>query len=223
MNHDPSAISESAKTNDSSDHSSASPAASGSSELHDDDYSSTETTPPPTSEHAYNTDGYSIGRPKRHSSASSAFSRSYQSAPSSSLPSGQFPPTGTSFGNPYQTFQRRPSTSGAAASNYTAVDDEEASLVAAVESLCSFGTPRSGPVQLPLDVPPVPPLPARFAGQNNRLSLSSITSLLQPDFSIPPPTLTHRISDERDVNDEHPASHGRSDEDDDGIFGRMET
>lgn len=223
MNHDPSAISDSAKTND-SDHSSASPAASGSSELHDDDYSSTETTPPPTSEHAYNTDGYSIGRPKRQGSASSAFSRSYQSASSSSLPSSQFPPMGTSFGNPSQPYQRRPSTSGGAASNYAAADEEEeASLVAAVESLCSFGTPRSGPVNLPLDVPPVPPLPARFAGQNNGLSLSSITSFLQPDFSIPPPTLTHRISDERDVNDEHPASHGRSDEDDDGVFGRMET
>lgn len=240
MNHDPSAPPDSAKTND-SDHSSASPAASGSSELHEDGYSSAETTPPPTSEHAYNPDGYSTGRSKRYSNTSSAFSRSYQSAPSSSLPGGHLPPMGTSLGNSYQPVQkRRPSTSGAIASSYTTTDEEEASLAAAVESLCSFGTPRSGPVHLPLDVPPVPPLPARFVGQNiNGLPSNNIPSLLQPDFSMPPPPLTHRISDERDIRmhgdrhfnntdddedyDEHYVSHGRSDEDDDGVFGRMET
>ena len=240
MNHDPSAPPDSAKTND-SDHSSSSPAASGSSELHDDDYSSAETTPPPISEQVHNPDGYSMGKPKRHSSTSSAFSRSYQSAPSSLLPGGQIPSMGISLGNSYQAMQqRRPSTSSAAAFNCAATDEEEASLVAAVESLCSFGTPRSGPVHLPLDVPPVPPLPARFIGQNNnRLSGNNTMSLLQPDFGMPPPPLSHRISDERDVKmdmnrhsnntdddedyDIRSASHGRSDEDDDGVFGRTET
>lgn len=237
MNQDPSDPPESGKAGD-SDHSSVSPPASGSSELHDDDYSSAETTPPPLSEHAYHPENYNMGRPKRHSSTSSAFSRSYQSAPSSSLPGGHPPPMGTSFGNPYQMNQpRRPSTSGAAATGYV-IDEDEASLAAAVESLCSFGTPRSGPVHLPADVPPVPPLPARFAGQsNNRLSGNPTPSLLLPGLGMPPP-LTHRISDERDVKmgverhsnnmdddddfDERSVSHGRSDEDDDGVFGRME-
>lgn len=134
---------------------------------------------------------------------------------------------------------RRPSTSGLLSSNHAAVDEEEATLVAAVESLCSFGTPRSGPVHLPPDVPPVPPLPARFAGQNlNKPSANMAAPTLPPGYGMPPPSASaHRLSDERDVKmgerrftgtdddddyDERSVSHGRSDEDDDGVFGRME-
>ena len=115
-------------------------------------------------------------------------------------------------------------------------DEDEAGLAAAVESLCSFGTPRTGPVHLPADVPPVPPLPARFAGQNSfRLSSgAAATPTLHQGFGMPPP-LTHRLSDERDVKMEEghmpdvdddyghrSYSRGRSDEDDDGVFGSME-
>lgn len=239
MNQDASTPPGSAKTND-SDHSSASPAASGTSELRDGDFSSAETTPPPASEQAYSTDGFGMGRSKRPSSSSSAFSRSYQSAPSSSLPGGPLPPMGTSFGSYYQSgMARRPSTSGLISSSQAAVDEEEAALAAAVESLCSFGTPRSGPVHLPPDVPPVPPLPARFAGQNlNKSSAHMAAPTLQPDYDRPPPSASiQHLSDERDVKmderrftstdddddyDERSVSHGRSDEDDDGVFGRME-
>lgn len=117
-------------------------------------------------------------------------------------------------------------------------DEEDASLAAAVQSLCSFGTPRSTLVHLPADAPPVPPVPARFVEENNhRMSGHFIPPLLQPDFGLRPPPLTHRISDERDVKldgrrrtisdedeeyDNGSVSHGRSDEDDDGVFGRME-
>lgn len=210
-----------AKTTD-SDHSSASPAASGFSDTReDDDYSSAETTPPPMSDHYGFSDAVDTGRGKRYSGNSSSFSRSYQSAPSNSLPAGN------AFG--YHSQQRRPSTSGLAS---TATDEEEAGLAAAVETLCTFGTPRNGPVLLPADVPPVPPLPARYAEENvNRLS-----GYMGPvsDFG----TSTHsyqRFSNERDVKmndeqqqyedydyDDQSTSHGRSDEDDEGMFGTME-
>jgi hypothetical protein len=235
MNQDPSDPPDSARITD-SDHSSASPAASGSSELQDEDISSAETTPPPPGEHAYHGESFSYSRAKRHSGNSSVFSRSYQSAPSNSFVPGSMPLESTSFGQHGQG-SRRPSTSGVTSSSYRMLDEDEAGLSAAVESLCSFGTPRSGPVHLPLDVPPVPPLPARFAGQNaNRLSGNSLNQMLQPDLGLPPP-LTHRLSNERDIGqdrsgfpkahdddfyDQHPVSHSRSDEDDDGVFGRME-
>lgn len=236
MNPDPSPPSEAPKVAD-SDPSSASPTASGSSELHEDDISSAETTPPPMNEHAYGQDGYGIAKSKRHSHNGSGFSRSYQSAPSSSSLPRHLPPMGASFANPYQPASRRPSTSGTSATKYAIADEEDASLAAAVQSLCSFGTPRSGHVHLPADAPPVPPVPARFVEENNRLSGHFPPSLLQADFGLQPPPLTHRISDERHVKmdglrrphpeddeeyDNRSMSHGRSDEDDDGIFGRME-
>lgn len=208
--------------NGTSEDSSASPAASGSSDVRDDyDYSSAETTPPPISEHYANADGFETDRRKRYSGNSSSFSRSYQSAPSSSLPAG------SAFAN-YQS-QRRPSTSGVAAP----ADEEEASLAAAVASLCSFGTPQNRPVLLPPDVPPVPPLPAQYVEHNaNRLSghMGPVSG-----HGLPAPSY-QRFSDQRDVDmDDYSISnkhneddydeqsvHGRSDEDDDGIFGTME-
>lgn len=228
---------DSSKIND-SDNSSASPAASGTSDTRDEGFSSAETTPPPLGEQAYPTDGASARRSKRPSSSNFAFSRSYQSAPSWSLPGGPLPSMGTSCGNYYQPgLPRRPSTSGLTAATRTAADEDEAMLVAAVESLCSFGTPRSGPVHLPADVPPVPPLPARFAGQNaNRLSATMVASKNQPEYGTPLPSY-QRLSDERGTKtsprdlptmdddedyDERSFSYGRSDEDDDGVFGRME-
>ncbi|KAK4693649.1 hypothetical protein P7C71_g3793, partial [Lecanoromycetidae sp. Uapishka_2] len=209
--------------NTASENSSASPAASGSSDVRDDyGYSSAETTPPPMSENYAHTDGFDSGRGKRYSGNSSSFSRSYQSAPSSSLPAG------SAFPN-YQS-QRRPSTSGLAAP----ADEEEASLAAAVASLCSFGTPQNRPVLLPPDVPPVPPLPAQYVEHNaNRLSghIGTVSG-----YDLPAPSYQGR-SDQRDVDmdddnlsnkyhdydyDERSIQGGRSDEDDDGVFGTME-
>lgn len=46
-------------------------------------------------------------------------------------------------------------------------DEDPQDLAAAVGLLsCSYGTPKHGPTGLPLDVPPVPPLPAKY--QNHR-------------------------------------------------------
>ena len=222
MNQDSVIPSETIKASE-SDNSSASPEASAS-DVQDDDTSSLETTPPPMNEDAYIRDS------KRYSSNSSVFSRSYQSAPSFSASSV----TAESYGSyHYNAYQRRPSSSGI--TNQNAFEDE-AGLAAAVE-LCNFGTPRTGPVHLPADIPPVPPLPERYQSHKANRSTGGIEFPTFRQELIPPP-LTHRLSDERDVkmheshnnnrNDEYEEyydqqrSRSRSDEDDDGVFGRME-
>lgn len=234
MNQDGSVPPDPAKNSD-SDHSSASPAASGASDPNDEDISSAESTPPPMNEQAYITDSSGAARPKRYSTNSSAFSRSYQSAPSSSFMAGSVP-SRASHGQHYTpSYQHRPSGSDAGYMGHANADEDEAGLAAAVESLCSFGTPRTGPVHLPADVPPVPPLPARFAVHNSlRLSGATSTPMLQQGLGVPPP-LTHQLSDERDVRmgeshaadvdddyDHRSYSRGRSEDDDDGVFGSME-
>lgn len=224
MNQDAIAAEDTMKPSE-SDHSSASPAASGSSDVREEEDfpSSAETTPPPISENYAMVEYADSNRSKRHSGNSSSFSRSYQSVPSFSLPAG------SNFSH-YQP-KRRPSSSGVAS---TDVDDEEAGLVAAVESLCSFGTPRNGPVRFADDVPPVPPVPAMYRDYNaNRLS-GSLGQVPELGLSVPS---YQPLSDERDVKlgsshvvhvredydyDDRPISHGRSDEEDDGIFGAME-
>ena len=213
-----------------SDQSSASPAASGTSEIQEDYLSSAETTPPPTGDYFYAPDSYSTIREKRSSGNSSSFSRSYQSV--SSLPVGSVPSMGAGPGT-YP--QRRPSTSGVGMLRTSDVDEDEAGLAAAVESLCNFGTPRSGAVHLPADIPPVPPLPAQYAGYN-RLSGTIVTPNLQPAFTVPPSS-TQRLSNERGLlhkerlhgnptRDEEfgeiHTSRGGDDEDDELMFGRDE-
>ncbi|KAI4204153.1 MAG: hypothetical protein LQ350_001344 [Teloschistes chrysophthalmus] len=235
MNQESSVPEDNAKTTE-SDHSSASPDISAPSELYDDDISSAETTPPPTSEPVYAQDSFSAIQDKRHSGTSSAFSRSYQSAPSSSYAAGSMP--SSSYGQQYP-YQRRPSTSGTLSASQQAVDEEEAGLAAAVQSLCSFGTPRTGPVHLPPGVPPVPPLPAQYAAQNTkRLSANTVMTPTPHDFGLPP-TATQRISNERGSSKNRGSRstyHGEDDEldhfsmhqtrnnddDDIGIFGRMD-
>lgn len=221
MNQDATAVEDTAKPSE-SDNSSASPAASGSSDVREEEHyiSSAETTPPPMNEHYAMVEDVDNGRSKRYSGNSPSFSRLDQVAPSFSLPAGN------NFIH-YQQ-QRRPSSSGVTSAD---ADEEEASLAAAVKSLCSFGTPRNG---LGSDVPPVPPVPARYREHNaNRLS-GNLGSVPELGLSVPS---YQRVSDERDMKmgnshvvyvhedydfDERPTSHGRSDEEDDGVFGAME-
>lgn len=224
MNQDAIAAEDTAKPSE-SDHSSASPAASGSSDVREEEYfiSSAETTPPPLNENHHMVEDIDNDRKKRYSGNSSSFSRSYQSAPSYSLSAGH------NLGH-YQQ-QRNLSSSGIATAD---IDEEEAGLVAAVESLCSFGTPRKGSVLLPDDVPPVPPVPdmyRKYSANNVHGSLGHIADL---GLSVPS---YQPLSDTRDMKmgsshvvhvhedydyDDRPDSHGRSDEEDDGIFGAME-
>jgi len=220
-----------------SDQSSASPAASGFSDLRDeDDLSSVETTPPPLSEQMDFRGGSDVRQEKRYSGNSSVFSRSYQSAPSASI-AGSSVPTAASYGSFHHlSYHRRPSSSGIGMLD-PAAREEEAALAAAVE-LCNFnGTPRTGPTHMD-DIPPVPPLPARYASHNASRSINGAGYPGMHDLGVLPP-LSHRLSDEREVKmgdskpsrqvddedeyyDHRSMSRGRSDEDDEGVFGRME-
>lgn len=201
-----------------SDHSSASPEASGSSELPDDELSSVETTPPPMGDHHGD-----IRDPKRHSSASSIYSRSYQSV------SGTGMATHSGLSSPYGSHHAGhsvPMLTSTTAYSGPPVEDE-AGLAAAVK-LVNFGTPRSNAQQMD-DIPPVPPLPARYATHGGQESMNGINYAFRGDFS-------QQISSERDskgpsalissteieLDDKRRVSHGHSDPHDEGFFGRME-
>ncbi|KAK3045062.1 hypothetical protein LTS18_014662, partial [Coniosporium uncinatum] len=113
----------------------------------------------------------------------------------------------------------RPTTSGTSVSSYYDTQEDQADLAAAVGLLsCSYGTPKTRPVMLPPDIPPVPPLPEKYLSSSNTFSRS------QPNV--------HRRyeSKDADVDMDEPSDYeddrpyltrGRSDEDE-GVFGNME-
>ncbi|KAH8880732.1 hypothetical protein GQ53DRAFT_523468 [Thozetella sp. PMI_491] len=210
-----------------SEQDSASPAASGYSDHQDG--SSADTTPPPQ------LDGLGPSTPfgafsKRYSSGS-GFGRSYQSAPSTGSVAGSIP-ISSGFGHfRHASQEQRPPSSG---KNATGQEDRD--LAAAVELLsCSFGSNGgSRTVLLPADAPPVPPLPAQYLDQ----AALTGTSFLNSFPSRAPESFTRgemrgemRREDVKmegsgdsvmDEDEDDLQSRGRSDEDDDGVFGRME-
>lgn len=222
-----------------SDHSSVSPPASGSSDLRDD-LSSTNTSPPPQEEHAVGSYGshaqYAHRSTKRYSGNSSAYSQSYQS--------NVFSDNGQGRSGHYRQWSNvsdRPTTSGTSVGSYQEDENDQADLAAAVGLLsCSYGTPKSGPVALPPDVPPVPPLPAKFLPFNNPVSISGSNTVMPQQSSLRRGSsyqYDHSSSKDVDMDDgssadddefrheyrnRHSRSRGRVDDDDDGVFGRME-
>jgi len=195
--------------------SSASPAASGYSDPRDSRQSSADTTPPPQTEQHDEVNGYSVD----------GFSLSYQSAPSMerSLLSPSL--TAISTGN----------------------KEEDEGLSNAIELLsCSFNTPQTRVTTIPLAIPPVPALPPQFASYANQTSsrvlapidpLQCATSYAQSDrfhiyaasdryhsFGDRQSDVKMEDGDESNVDDDdyERRSRGRSDEDDEGVFGRME-
>ena len=208
----------------SSDRDSASPAASGYSEQ--PDRGSADTTPPPQLDaiHPANASYRSFG--KRYSSGN-GLSRSYQTAPYASSAAGSVPSV-SGFGHFRQLSQdQRPMSSGR---NATGQDDRE--LAAAVELLsCSFNSNGgSRTVHLPADAPPVPPLPAQYLDHG----ILSGTSFINSYPSRAPESFTRgemrrvdaRMEESGESamgdDDDDMRSRARSDEDDDGVFGRME-
>lgn len=225
-----------------SDNSSASPGAS--SDLQDG-ISSAETTPPPMDDDEdidLDDKGYRDGN-YNFSSQMSAFSRSYQSVASSS-----YADNGSLHSPAFSHFRQssidtRPSTAETTGFHE---EDSEASDLAAAIRLCNFGTPRSNAVATSSDVPPVPPLPARYLSQqsgitttknthNSSFGVSGSTPAVFGSFSLDP-SQSYKVSDERDVkmgdadresrhrrnNDVDFGSRHMHDDDDDGVFGRME-
>lgn len=202
----------------------SSPAASGSSDPQDSEMSSAETTPPPQLDDAHYASTRSPLESKRFSSNSSAFSQSYQSSVfSESMPNSR----------PYMSHYRQWSNDGRPTTSGTSVNggdesQEHADLAAAVGLLsCSYGTPKTGPVLLQGDIPPVPPLPTRFMGQRvNNLSgaFSGVpegvegTSYAYGSKEVD----MEEESEEEDYDHDHRSTRARSDEDDEGMFGSME-
>jgi hypothetical protein len=124
-----------------------------------------------------------FGQHKRYSNASSFVSRSYQSE-----------------------FSTRPDS---LAQSYP--DEDQADLAAAVGLLsCSYGTPTYGPTSLGQDVPPVPPLPAKYQNSYQPSSLAN----------------AHQFREDVDMEEESYSDDddetSRADEADDGVFGTME-
>jgi hypothetical protein len=203
---------------------SASPTASHSSEQADGT-SSADTTPPPDLFNTYGSGSYTGRQHKRYSSGQT-FSRSYQSAPSANLLPGGSVPSASGFGHYRQpSHERRPLSSG------ISHNQEDEGLAAAVELLsCSFGstgTPRTIPVTLPADAPPVPVIPTQYLSQSN-FSGSTLTSHhpRQTESYTRQVELDGDIKMEQesvaDDDEDDQRSRGRSDEEEDGPFFRME-
>lgn len=185
---------------------------------------------------------YDVPRASRNPSG--LFSHSYQSVPSSSF-TGSAPLHSPSFSNfRHSSIETRPSTA-----NTKLHDDDESDLAAAI-GLCNFGTPRTRPVAMSPSIPPVPPLPGRYLDPGNQ-SQSLDQSRMPADTAIPGsipgsipnflsvsynPSLSYKVSDEREVRTgdaERTSRQNRNadvdfghrstqDDDDDGVFGRME-
>lgn len=207
---------------------SASPTASGYSEQHDG-HSSADTTPPPQADPFRSMS-------KRYSSGS-GYARSYQSTTSNGFLSGSIP-SGSGFGHNRQgSTDRRPPSSGM---NNTGQEDRD--LAAAVELLsCSFNSNGGRDSRLPSDAPPVPPLPAQYLDQVATSSsfldsfspfANSYTARQMPEsftrgesrFARHDEDVKMEDSDGGSMDDEDDRrSRARnSEEDDEGVFGRME-
>ncbi|KAG5952068.1 hypothetical protein E4U53_001707 [Claviceps sorghi] len=192
---------------------SSSPAASGYSELIDRQ-SSTDTTPPPMLEEP-SFDGLSY----RDGNHTDVFRR-YQPTISESIPNG------FGYGHFRQSsHEHRPRSSGA---NRTGEDDR--ALAAAVELLsCSFNSNNGshGTAINHSGAPPVPPVPVQYLDQATSFSsagfINSFPRRPPESFTrgeVPRGSRDVKMEDSDDDFDLH--SRGRSDEDDDGVFGRME-
>jgi len=193
---------------------SASPAASGSSDAHEDGASSNGTSPPPQIEDVEYDDN--LRNPKRFSTNSSSYSRSYQSTNSVFSEGPMYISSQFRQGS---TEQGCPTTSATSVGSYYDTQEDQADLAAAVGLLsCSYGTPMTRPIMLSPDVPPVPPLPEKYLSSSNTFSRSQ--------------TNAHRRYESKDADvdmdepsdyedDRHYLTRGRSDEDE-GIFGNME-
>ncbi|KAF3022541.1 hypothetical protein E8E14_012578 [Neopestalotiopsis sp. 37M] len=199
-----------------------SPVASVYSDVHDG-RSSADTTPPPTSEPYHG--GFNFRNDKRLSNGST-FARSYQSATSNGFLSGSIS-NGPGFGHHrHGSADRRPTSSGLGSSG-----QEDKDLAAAVELLsCSFNSNgASRDSRLPDDAPPVPPLPAQYLDHAAFTSTSFFNSYSAPQMPESftrgqyPSTEDVKMEDsEMDDDEDDRRSRVRSEDDDDGVFGRME-
>lgn len=201
-----------------SDRESASPTASGYSDLREE-RSSADTTPPPQSE-VFDSTYRSVS--KRAVSGGS-LSRPFQPGPNSMMITGSAP-HGSGFRH-YRQFShdQRPLSSG---KNATGKDDSDLAATLGMLS-CSAGSNASRNFSLPADAPPVPPVPAQYLDQ---LALSDTSPFMtmgsflarQPESFARGEYPSEQVKMEDSDDEFDVRSRARSDDDDDGVFGRME-
>lgn len=218
-----------------SDQGSASPAASGSDDHDADQASSADTTPPPAiTRRAYGDGAY---EPRRFPGEIEYLRRSGAAMhPNSDEFHGQPLDYNDNFGHSrHQSHEHRPRSSGMNG------NQSDQGLSTAIELLsCGFaspGTPRSGAL-IPHDAPPVPEIPAEYLNDMATSFTASFPPRQRESFARESFTRgsyePHQIHGDGDVqmedgddsvgdeDDYDRLSRGRSDEDDDGVFGRME-
>lgn len=191
-----------------SDLSSESPNPSGSSERQDDDMSSRTSTPSQEEEAYAQGKGAHVRRPKRQDSYSSAYSYS-TSANARRVSGNPYDGISSSYQHQY-SYERRPSTAGMSSTGSQYDSEEQADIAAAAEGLlsCSLGTPNHSSGRLPSDIPPVPPLPAKFAKQLSPRQGPRYGDVEMTDARPLSSSISHiRIPE---------------DDEDEGVFGHME-
>lgn len=197
-----------------------SPSVSGGSSEQLDGRSSANTTPPPHLDALHSTEGS-----KYPFSPMSSDDEEMRVGPWRSLGSdnayAMSVPSGSIFGG--DEFQQEHSPPPASFS----MSGEADYLARAVAMLsCSYGS-NGGSLtsQLPLDIPPVPPVPARFLGQaslGESPFLSSFPSQAPESFTRGDRRRGSEDVRMEDGDDEDMRSRSRSDEEEYGVFGRME-
>ncbi|PHH63598.1 hypothetical protein CDD81_5690 [Ophiocordyceps australis] len=202
---------------------SASPAASGYSDQ-GDFASSADTTPPPMPE------GAILGALSYRDTSHNGGGLYPSLEPGALKP--HFSSDAVSDAPPLAPFQlaaleHRPPSSGA---NRTGQDDRD--LAAAVELLsCSFNSNNGSQstMMLPANAPPVPPVPLHYLDQAASLASAGFINSFpsrQPESFTRGELRLHsedvKMEDSGDDDDFDMQSRARSDEDDDGVFGRME-
>lgn len=207
-----------------SDVSSASPAFSGSSDPADGSDISSRTSSPSAPDEEEEDSLKPLGRSITRDSYADQFSHSYRSTGVSSIAVSSVPQD-VSYLRRWSTTDRRQSNASVA---FSGSPYEQSDLAAAAAGLlrCSIGTPKSGPTHLQSDVPPVPPLPAKYREHNRSRPVSYGAFSTRAEES--PRTNSGRFQQlnyDQDVEmDDDSVAHvrGRSEEEDDGIFGTME-
>lgn len=195
-----------------------SPAASGSSDPQDSEMSSIETSPPPQlDDAAFSPSVRPYDDAKRFSTNSSAYSHSYQSSVFSDSHNSH------PYLQRYTSNDGRPTTSGTSVNGGD--EHEHADLTAAVGLLsCSYGTPKLGALlEADSDIPPVPRVPARFM-EGHADHLSGVALSYNPPQSYSYLRATREADVDAEMSDEELDRNrrARSDEDDEGMFGKME-
>lgn len=197
-----------------------SPSISGGSSEQLDGRSSANTTPPPQGDALHTTEGKKYPFSQMSSDDDDLRSRPWRSLVSDNSDATSMPSSSVFGGDDFQQEHSPPPAS-------YSMSGEADYLTKAVAMLsCSYGS-NGGSLtgQLPLEIPPVPPVPARFLGQaslGESPFLNSFPSQAPESFTRGDRRRGSEDVRMEDGDDEDVRSRSRSDEEEFGVFGRME-